>query len=492
MADSAPTTRQILDQEHPERTAMLPLWRRYRDFGESIDTEAEKAHWLPQGAHEGKATYQHRLRISHDLGLSPSAITRLTGALLRGAAVRDYSDAENAEDLRRFDAQAGGVGVTIDHVLGQGLEEALKMGRRIYFVGREATPGAVSAAEEAIPYVEAYDVEEVMDWDEDARTGTLKWIVLRRTVSRRDGPVGVRGDRVTWLVVTTETVERFEASADGTDAVSTGVVPHGLGVVPVVVHHAHRLGVMRSRSAIDALTRADLRALQLGSDNAISSFLHGNPRLKIKSSRPLSEISADASRVLMLDGEANEDAEYVQLDATGMSVREEMLERGDRRAAGLANMDPGSFSTDGDLKARSGYALSRSFSSAEAPTLDKFHESLVSADVAIHEVVARYLATRGTRAAPGASVFRGKITRPKEWDFMEVGDLVELATAVWPKVKSETWRREAAKQIATRSPGNLAPEATRKILAELDRADYSDEGDASDSNQGDDQPTDPA
>lgn len=472
--------RAILDQEHPYRVAMLPLWGRYRDFGESIDTDADKRTWLPQGGFESNKAYEHRLRLSHDLGMSPSTILRLSGALLRGDVVRDYGADVAKDEFARFAAAAGGVGTSIDAVLEASLVEALMMGHHVLFVGRTPTPEAATRAEERPPYVQRYDVEEVLDWDGDPETGALRWIVIRRESSRRASAMGERASVTTWLVADTFAVTRYEASGND-EPTLVASIPHGLGIVPVVVHYGFKRGLCQSRSLIDAMSRADLQALQLRSDNAISSYLHGNPRLKIRSSRPLDQISAEGSRALILDPSTNEDAEYVQLDASGMEIREKMLANGDRRAAGLANMDPGSFSTEGDLSARSGAALAQSFSAAEAPTLERAYAGLLDADREIHEIVARYLMPRtATPPAPTERVFTGSITRAKEWDFTALGELVETATAMWSKVKSPTWRREVVKQIATRAPGNMPKDVVAKVFKELDAASFEDGDESAD------------
>jgi len=480
--------RALLDQKHPHYLAMVDLWRRYRDFGEGVDGEEDKREWLPQGAFESNENYRHRLRLTQDLGLCPAALRRVVGALFAGSSTRDYSalDAKLRGELEAFDANAGGVGVTVDDFLEQTAEEAAKMGIALVFVGREPTPDAVSAADEKLPFCEAYLAEELINWDVDARDVPL-WVVLRRQTTRQSSPTSQREGVTVWRVITRETVTTFEAvnpapaiagapvvTAPGSSAEPRQVASavHGLGMVPVAQHHGIKLKAFRARSYVDELSRADLRAFILGSDQAMTAHLHGNPRLLVRSRRKIEEIAADGGRALVLDPDTNETAEYVQLDGGGIGAVADLQRDVAERGATLAGMDPGTFATQGDPKARSGAAMQWSFSAAEAPTLNKLWKNLVAADVEIHEIATRYLLPRGSVPSADERVFKGSVTRARNWSLMPIADLIDVYTTVRDDVKSETWRRETAKQIAARAPGNLPPEKVQAILGEIDAADY--------------------
>lgn len=459
---------EVLNQQHPLYSAELPLWQRYRAFGEGLDTNDEKKTWLPRGIYEAEASYANRLTLTQDLGISPLAITRVKGALFRGEVSRDYEGAL-AERMQAFDAQAGGLDVTVEHLLEQSFEEAAKLGLALLFVGRNPVFNANNAASEELPFVEMYRREEAVDWDVDTRTGLLNWIVLRRIVSRRSGTFAQRGDVTTWLLCDRQTVQRFEQSGSA-DPIAVGeAVPHGLGLVPVVVHYGIRLGPMQARSYIDALSRADLRRLTLESDNANAASLHGNPRMYVRSSKPWDQIMSGSSRVMVLNPEDKEEAGYVTLDATGMKVMAEMIDAGDRRGAQLSGMDPTTFAgTGAGGAARSGAALQWAFQASEAPTLEDLYKGLARADQEIHELVARYM-TAGEHPAE-KRIFEGKITRQKHWDFLALSDLVDNYVTVKEDIPSPTWRKEMQKQIAARIPGNLPPETVTRILDEIEAA----------------------
>lgn len=466
--------RKTFDTLHPHHSAMTYRWSRWRAFGEGIEDDAAKKAWLPRGQGESDDAYNARIALTQDLGTSPSAATRVCGALMRGAVVRDYAASKFGDRLKQFDQHAGGVGVTVEKVLERGLAEAARMGLALYFVGRTPTPGAVNAAQEALPFVEPWKVEELLDWDEEPETGVLRWVVLRRTVSRRVGPLEDRADRTTWLVLDPLYVRRYEAEPQGVP-VATGEYAHGLGVVPLVAHYWKRTGVLRGQSYIAALARADHRRLALESDLAASAALHGSPRLKLKTNKEWDKVFAGPSKALFLNAEDKEDAEYLELDPSGMDIMSRMTEAGDRRGAELAGMDPATFGpvgSSGATAARSGAAMQWAFSTAEAPTLEDGYEGLHAADVGLHEMVARYLSQGAD--PPDVTVFDGQISREKKWDFLALEDLVEMLSVAKDDVKSETWRREVAKQLAVRVPGNLPPELQAKILREIDAADYSE------------------
>lgn len=461
----------LLNTLHPLYAAETPRWQRYRAFGEGIDTAEEKMPWLPQGIYESKDAYNVRLRLTHDLGQSPAALLRVKGALFRGEVTRDYSKTSNPDAFAKFDAQAGGVRVTIENLLEQSFEEAAKMGLSLVFVGRKATPGATNAAQEALPFCEIYQREEAVDWDVDAVTGTLNWVTLKRTVSRRGDAMNPRADETTWLVCDRMSTRRFVAASATSDPVQQSEDIHALGIVPVALHYGIRLGVMDGRSYVDALSRADLRRLGLESGNAHAAHLHGSPRLVVKSRKAWDQIPASSSRVLVLDTGEGEDASYLELDASGMDVVERMIESGDRQGAKLAGMDPGTYGGDGSgPAARSGAAMQWAFAASEGPTLENLYEGLVRADLEVHEIVARYFAPQAIPATTAA--FVGVIGRAKQWDFMALGELLDAFVTAKNEVPSPTWRKEIAKQIAARAPGNLPAETLKVVMAELDAADF--------------------
>ena len=480
--------RALLDQKHPHYSAMTELWRRYRDFGEGVDGDEDKRQWLPQGTFESDENYKQRLRLTQDLGLCPAALRRIVGALFAEPAQRDYSklDAKLAAELAAFDANAGGAGISIEDFLEQTTEEAAKLGVAFVFVGREPTPGAMSPADEKLPFCEAYQVEELINWDVDTRDVPL-WVVLRRATTRQTSPTTPREGVTIWRVITRERVDTYEAvnpapaiagapvvtpSGSAAEPRLVSSVEHRLGLVPVAQHHGIKLKSFKGRSYVDELSRADLRAFILGSDQAMTAHLHGNPRLLIRSRRKIDEIAADGGRALVLDPDTNETAEYVQLDSGGIEAVAAMQRDVGERGATLAGMDPGTFATQGDPKARSGAAMQWSFSAAEGPTLTKLWKWLVGADLEIHEIATRYLLPAGATPEAHERVFQGSITRPKNWSMMPVADLIDVFTTVRDDVKSPTWRKETAKQIATRAPGNLPPEKVKAILQEIDAADY--------------------
>ena len=466
--------RKILDQQHPWYAAMAPLWRRYRAFGEGIDTSEDKKEWLPKGQGESDIAYAARLALTHDLGQSPSAVNRIKGALMRGEVSRDY-EGGNAARMKAFDERAGGVGRDIESVLESGLVEAAKMGACFYFVGRRASPGAANAASEALPFVERWEVEELYDWGEDEETRLPTWAVLRRVVSVRSGPAGERMDRTTWLLLDRTTARRYVAESDTAAPMLVAEETHTLGVVPLVAHVAKDAGTYRGWSYIDALSRADLRRLQLESDNAASANLHAHPRFMVKSRKAWDQVLVGPSKTVFLNPDDDEDASYVTFDAGGRDTVSAMIEAGDRRGAELAGMDPATFAPGAKsaTTARSGTAMQWAFATAEAPTLEDLYAGLVAADLGIHEIAARYF-TPATDD-PETPVFQGKIVRAKQWDFLALEDLLDVATVTKDDLKSETWRKELAKQIAQRVPGNLAPEVLEKVFAEIETADYSAE-----------------
>ena len=480
MADKS--LKDMLNQTHPEYDAKVSRWKRYRAMTDGIDSFEEKGAWLPKGGYEGSDTYKTRLSLTHSLPLSPAAVRRVVGQLLKSPPVRDVAGKSNTEGsvdalpqvvvdgLKAFHEDADGRGADLDELIRSQFWDALTMGASFAVVDRHATLVAASdgsdpTTEYSAPFVSKWPAEEVINWDVD-RSGVLLWVVLRRETTKQSSPFAERSSHSAWRVLHrfggTEYTERDNA------VVVTNEWTHNLGIVPIAPLFARKVKEMTGAAYIDAISLADLRKLQFDSDQAMSSYLHGNPRLVIKTTRDLDEIAADASQAIKLNPEDRESAEYLTLDTSGMDVREKLVESVQKQALQASGIEP---LVDHALQAReaaSGAAMAWSFSRSEEPTLSALVDELDAFEVRLHEIVSRYLMPGDALVAgPNERVFSGAIHRSRQWDLLAVDRLVDLAAAASPFVPSKTWRNLVAADIATKLPGNTPPDIMATILTEI-------------------------
>jgi len=465
----------LLDQKHPVYQAQVHRWLRYRAFTQGLDADDQKKPWLPQGEYESDRSYAQRLRLTQSLGYSGPAINRISGALTRSAPNRTYLGTY-ADELAAFDAASDGASKGIDKLFGEALVEALAMGLALIVVDKpRLLEPAPSRAAEPLPFAEIWKAEEALNWQTD-RAGRLEWIVLRRVVHEQAGPLAPSSPVKLWRVLDRDMGREYRITLEdekhGRAPVLTTEWQHALGVVPVVPLYAHKLDAMHAKSYIDEISRADLRKLCFDSDQAFASYLHGSPQLVLKVNQDLEEIAADTSHIIKLPAENDADAKYLALDATGMQIREELIDSAIRQGFNLAGIDPNSVLQSGGGSTRSGVSMAWSFSTAEQPTLSRLTDSLDTADRELHEVVTRYVSS--TSYTLEARAFEGTITRTKSFDMMAVDRIADVGDAVYDRVKSPTWRRTWASYVAGQLPGNLDTATAQTIQQELAAADYND------------------
>lgn len=462
-------SRDVLLSRHPHWDAMQARWKRYRALAGCLDEDEAKREWLPKGKREGDDIYRVRLKLSHLTGMSRPALRRMAGTLTRTPGRSSYEGSTLSSSVQQrlaaFEANADGAGRSLASFWGDWEPEVLRMGSGFVEVARAPLESAPrSAAEEPIPYLTTWRAEECVDWDYDD-TGALLWAVLRREATERSTWSEKRSVREFYRVLTRTHGYTYEVSQQGGQVIADQEWEHGLGLVPLVPCYARRIAPMHGESYVDELTLADLRVFQLDSDQQISSYLHASPLLKLLVSKPEASFIVGADAFVHLNPQADENAEYLQLDTGGMQVREDIIARTRLTGMNAAGIDPNAMTEQS--QGRSGVSIAWSFSTAEQPTLNALSEEMDAADALILEIVTRYL-TPGQMPGPEARLWDGAIERIKQWDRMADEQLIELTSEAEGLVRSAAFARAAAKQIAPRIVGHDDPELLRAIGDEID------------------------
>ena len=468
-----------LESVHPTSAEQMPGWERYRAFGDSM---VDMSRWPPRGRQESSVTYETRLSLTHSLGFSRAAMRRIQGVLTGKPASRahDAGDLPSniVERLTSFDKDCDRTGTAIEGLCKELLGSALTMGLAGTTVDKP-TANAADESEDPLPFLTMWGAEEIRDWEVDAN-GLLLWVKMRRDVTTAASPTSSRAYHHVWRIYDRDGGQEYRQQYDpqgrgetASPVVLVGEWSHGLGVVPFSPMFARRRGVMRGESYIDELSLADWRKLQFDSDQSMASYLHASPQLTIKTTADLDEVGVGTSHVLKLNPELNEDASYLETDTGGMQVREALIDSAVRQGFNLAGIDPASVTPGYEGGgARSGTSLAWSFSTSEAPTLAAISEELERWDRSVHEIVTRYLIA-GDLPPAFVELYDGSISRVRSWDLMSAERSSDLALGAWELVKSPTWRRVAAQDIAVKVPGNIPDEQASQIKAELADADYS-------------------
>ncbi|HWE52424.1 MAG TPA: hypothetical protein VG273_21690 [Bryobacteraceae bacterium] len=187
-------TNQHIEQEHPDYTASVRVWRRYRDLyagGEQFRQNA--AEYLVRRQKEGLEVYQERLgRVFYENYLG-SIIDWYTATLVRREPVLDFEGTNESarEFFEKFIDNCDLRGTTLTQFFKQQMTEALICGKSYIAVDFPKPDGpALTRAEEdssgrSRAYLIGYSADELINWSHDQK-GELEWVVLRTTWLKQD------------------------------------------------------------------------------------------------------------------------------------------------------------------------------------------------------------------------------------------------------------------------------------------------------------------
>ena len=472
-----PPSVSVLEQTNAYYKTMEDRWARYRAFTGDLESSEQKAIYLPKGAREFDDDCLTRRRLTHNVGWSEWAVDRMSGVLTKTPANITWPEKSKVsvdvqERVKAFMSNADGCGRSLAAYWTDLEPEVLTMGAAFLEVIKE-TPTST-------PYLSTWKVEEVLDWKVDER-GDLEWVALYREVAERATWDAAEEQIRVWRVLTRTEGMEFRAKVIGSDGkkveradeVEGSPWTHNIGIVPLVPAYARRGKVpMVGRSYIDAISRADLRNLQLDSDQSYASYLHGSPVMKVWTAQQLSAVGIGTSQALKLkpggDGLPKEDAEYLTVDPAGMEVREKIIDRTTRQAFTVAGIDPQTVAgPSGTRGPRSGSSIAWGFSTGEAPTLTALSEEMDSADKKFIELVTRY-ETSGSVLSPSEQASDAGVVRPKEWDMMAAQETVDLGTDVLDLTPSPKHKKAILKAIAAKVPGNIPQQLLVEVNTEID------------------------
>jgi len=208
-----------IEQEHPDYSSKVRMWRRYRDLyagGEQFRRNA--AEYLVSRQKEPREVYQERLlRVFYENYLG-SIVDWYTATLVRKEPVLEFeSTDESAKDFySRFVQNCDLRGTTLTQFFKEQVTEALVCGKSYIVVDfpKANEPVRTRAEEDASgrsrAYLVSYTADEVINWSVDDK-GDLEWIVFRTSCLKQDSVRSFGWKRETrWIYYDRERYQIYE------------------------------------------------------------------------------------------------------------------------------------------------------------------------------------------------------------------------------------------------------------------------------------------
>jgi hypothetical protein len=213
-----------IEQEHPDYTGQLSMWRRYRDLyagGEQFRRHA--AEYLVRRHKEPMEVYQERLtRVFYENYLG-SIVDWYTATLVRKEPGLEFCGAsERGKDFfNDFVQNCDMRGTTLTQFFKEQLTEALVCGKSYVVVDFPQTSSPVrSRAEEdatgrSRAYLMSYTADEVINWSVDSK-GEFEWVVIRTSCLKQDSVRSFGWKNETrWIYYDRERYEIYERRTNG-------------------------------------------------------------------------------------------------------------------------------------------------------------------------------------------------------------------------------------------------------------------------------------
>lgn len=460
----------ILNQTHGDYDHdALERWEALYEGGE--EWQERIAHFIPQNEEEPPGRYRARQKravyVNH---VGPLADMIASWLLSSPPRVEGGTDV-----TATWEKDADGRGASLTDVTRELLTNALRDRRAFAWVNLPSSDGVPVAnrldqerAGLLAPYVVCVEAEEVRNWHVDDR-GALAAVMLRRKEVRQTGddPLTQPQQVVwTWICIDRRRIRRWEwqatpqksAPTDTDDAEEVLNIEHKFGRLPVVMLELpcglHAVGKMEAPAT--ALTRLEC-------DLDWKLHVEAHALLVVKVSEPTTPPKLGAGYYLQIG--ASDDVVYAESSGAAFAALEERIRaRKDDLYRVVQQMAQ---AAAGDTSKASASAASKALDWKTLEVMLEAYGSLVRR--CLREILACCATPWGV--APDTLDVSGM----GGWGEEDLSDKLGQLEAASPLVKSETFRREVAKRVATSLLDDVPPEVTAAILAEIDEADYTDQ-----------------
>lgn len=500
-----------LNAKHPIYERMAPKWHLW---GRTMSGDFQAVD-LPRGEIENETLYAQRSNLTEWIPEAPKIVKRILSAIYKEPPNRETDFASTKSKIEKLasaltrlifrkppeeDVERLVQAIIAEDadLYSQGMDAFMRTvaakGVMTYGVGHvlvdkpsvDNPGGATLTREDEIrlgierPFMRFYGPLSLWNWAVDEQ-GKLLWAVLHEddyeTTDRGRTQHKIerfreftRTDMWVWQrIVESDTNTDGENTSDTLEQVKH--VEHNLGRVPIATIYG--LGVetpMVGDSFIKLIARADVRKLQIESDNGWALYLHNHPFLKILTTRDLGEVGIGTNAYLKLNPDQREDAEYVQPPDSVFKSNADAIDHYTTEAHKQGGLDP--LGTHIDQPSNiSGISRAWSFMTSEGPTLASLADQLEAGERDVFELVVRWLTPSRRKAAleTNARYSWVRITYPDNFDLAEISALESMTPAVIQSRSQAGWKA-FMKRLLGIAVGDVDPDIRMLIGKEIDDA----------------------
>lgn len=467
----------ILDQTHPCYDAgLLKTYHALYAGGRAF--ESMKTELLPRAPLEGDQRYNDRQQhMSYENHVAPLIDNVVAWLFSRPPIVNGIAPPEWLDDVDRR-------GTDWSAWWRDPFGDALQDGRAFVWVNlpRRTVDAANRLDEERAglnrPLLVSIEARDVINWTDD-EVGNLASVMVRTHETIQTNLLGEARRVVRWTYIDRNTIDRWEWEptkdkahpSEGDDVPRAAGFPidHRVGRMPVV-----RLALPSGMHAGEKMRETAIDLLRTEHDQSWSLRVAGHPILTVTTAeggvtgadrRPI--VSAGAYIGLARDGDGKDEVAYVEPPGGSFEARAKQIERLTDGLHRVVQQIATAMSSDSASKAgKSGAAKMADWKSMEV-MLTAYADRVRTCMEQVLDIVAGQPLLNLDRATVSVAGLAG-------WSEADVMDMVATFAAAFPEVKSTTFRKTAAKQMARRLLPDAPEELRRTIDAEIDAADYDD------------------
>ena len=459
------------EMNRPER------WHRWRAVLDGFDTADIKKKFLPRTDVELDADYKFRIEIAEFLGITESAIERVTAAVFTTPARIESKNKLVGDFIKDCD----GAGTSLVDFCENVSRESQGMGIAFVGIDREISDivDPPTAAHEAMTqnlrcYATLYRAEEVLNWSLDER-GNLESVVIGRIIERQptitddvkryaERRVITKTTLAIWIKEVDENGEPVGKDPKWMLAVA---VPHNVGVVPLVPVYGIFIGTMRGSSVHKGTMKADIARLNEETWSALDRYRHANQLLVLQSDRDLKEMHKGPIFRVFKD----EDIKYVSPTSVAFDAQEKAIARLKQDAITQSGSNPAATSdAPGSTTGESGIAQRVRFTHTEQRVIKRHARSISLAIERILSIVEKWITANVEPGSSSVSFFTS-------FDAMDPSDRANTYLKLQYAIGSEAWHRHQLKKMAIETSPDATEEERATMQKEIDEQSIPDQPD---------------
>lgn len=469
-----------LERRHPLWEANRSSWDEINDVvNDGVKNAKDK--YLPRSAGETVQDYENRKFMARFKGETPTNLERLAGTVTRQGPKRSDPIAREFGD---FMSNVDGCGTSLDEHNEDALLSAMAFGAHFVIVDRPQTDPQGNLTETTSKGFEEVEEErqaetsdmilvshnriDLVDWSVD-RCGEFHWIRIlkrvRRAATPEEKPIDVEEytewDRTSWRrfhVFTEDKVKKVEEVAQGN---------HNLGIVPIAICWLFRSSrPMDYQSVIRYAYHNDLLAFQAEADLTYNAWKHAQGTINdARQTAKTNRVQTGPNAVNKL--EPDEKLGYMDFPTGILDAHKSRSDSAQASSKRLMGIDVLGGSDDPSALAASGRARAFSFSVSEERILRRSGKALERYEKRIFEISKRWESSEDD-ISPRKQLNEEVTTYPTTFNSEGSQEKIDSWLATRSEINSDTYDKEAQKEIVTSVLGTTPPDTKKQIMEEIE------------------------